>query len=155
MGVVSMKNKPYKTRYAGAHKRKGRRGGVTVTLPVDPRRGICDACKKSVAKGEIKSTHLHHWWYEFQPKTVKENPMLVLKNTSELCFYCHQLADAVRALIYARPIRVAWVVKCLKGNQLEKFLKILEEVLKSLRKTEKNISPLAQSILERTRNGKE
>jgi len=148
------KKKPYTTRYAGAHRRGGRRGGVTVTLPSDPRKGVCDACGKSKAKGEIKTTHLHHWWYEFHPKTVKKNPILVLKNTSELCFYCHQLADAIRALLYANPKRVAWVVKCLRGKQLQKFIETLVAITEMLRKTEKNISPLASKIMEMAKNAK-
>jgi len=143
MGVEGVKNKPYKTRYAGS---RGR--GVVVTLPFDPRKGKCMACGKSKAKGEIKSTCLHHWWYEFKPATVKKNPILALRNTSELCYYCHQLADAIRALLYASPHRVAWVVKCLEGKQREKFLKTLEAIVESLRKTEKNISPLAQKLLK-------
>jgi len=143
-----MKIKPYKIRYAGS-----RGKGVVVTLPFDPRKGKCEACGKVVGE-VIKSTALHHWWYEFQPKTVREKPLLALKNTSELCFYCHQLADAIRALLYASPVRVSWIVKCLKGEQREKFLKTLEEIIKSLRKTEKNINHLAQDIVEMTRNAR-
>lgn len=154
MGVQSMKNKPYRTRYAGSNRRGGKRGGATITLPFDPRTGICEACKKSVAKGEIKSTHLHHWWYAFAPKTVKANPILVLKNTSEFCFYCHKLADAIRTLLYAKPNRVADVAKCLRGEQKERFINVLKAVVDSLEKTENNISPLAQRILEMTKNAK-
>jgi hypothetical protein len=143
------KTKGYRMRYAGS-----RGKGVVVVLPFDPRKGICQACGKSKERGEIRTTANHHWWYAYAPKTVKENPLLALENTSELCFYCHQLADAIRALLYANPIRVAWVVKCLKGKQREKFLKTLEKIVESLRKTEKNTSPLAQNIMEMVKNAK-
>ena len=138
-----MKNKSYRTKYAGS-----RGKGVVITLPFDPRKGKCDACAKTKESGEIKVTFLHHWWYEFQPKTVKENPILVLRNTSELCYYCHQLADAVRALLYANPKRVAWVVECLKGKQREKFIIILDATVDALKNTENNISPIVKDILK-------
>jgi len=141
------KVKGYKIRYAGS-----RGKGVVVVLPFDPRKGKCAGCGKTKANGEIKSTALHHWWYAYQPKTVKQNPILALENTSEFCYYCHQLADAIRALLYARPIRVAWVAKCLKGKQREKFIKVLEAVVMELKKTEKNINPLAETILGMTKN---
>ena len=144
-----VKIKKYRTKYAGS-----RGKGVTVTLPFDPRKGICRACGKSKHKGEIKVTALHHWWYEFQPKTVKANPILALKNTSELCFYCHQLADAIRALIYAKPERVAAVAELLEGKSRERFIKVLEAIVVALRKTEKDINPLAQSLLEMAGNAK-
>ena len=142
------KIRKYRTKYAGS-----RGKGVTVTLPFDPRKGVCDGCGKSKARGEIKITALHHWWYEFAPKTVKANPILVLKNTSELCYYCHGLADAIRALIYAKPERVANVAELLEGKQLERFVKVLEAVIGTL-KTEKDINPLALKILGMSRNAK-
>ena len=140
--------KKYRTKYAGT-----RGKGVTVTLPFDPRKGVCQACGKSKARGEIKYTCLHHWWYEFKPATVKKNPILVLKNTSELCFYCHQLADAIRALLYAHPKRVAQVAELLRGKQKEKFVTILVAVGDAMEKTEKNINPLARNIVEMVTNG--
>jgi hypothetical protein len=132
--------KGYKIRYETAHG-----GGVVVTLPFDPRKHKCDACGKSVAAGEIKVTALHHWYYAYAPKTVKENPILALENTSELCFGCHQVADAIRALLYASPQRVAMVAELLRGKPRERFIKVLEEVTKRLK--EQDI-PLAKKILE-------
>ena len=120
-------------------------GGCVITLPYDPRKHKCDACGKSVAAGEIKVTALHHWLYKYRADTVKENPILALENTSELCFGCHQVADAIRALTYANPRRVAMVAEQLRGEPREKFIKVLEEVLRSLK--EQNI-PLATKILE-------
>lgn len=144
------KSKGYRTRYAGS-----RGKGVVVTLPFDPRKGVCQACKKSKKAGEIKSTHLHHWRYAYQPKTVKKNPLLAIENTGEYCFYCHQLADGLRALLTARPIRIAWVAKTLKGRDRKKLIKILEAIINELEKTEKNINNLAQNILEMAGNAKE
>ena len=132
--------KGYKIRYETAHG-----GGVVVTLPFDPRKHKCDSCGKSVAAGEIKVTALHHWYYAYQPKTVKENPILALENTSELCFGCHQVADAIRALLYASPKRVAMVAEQLRGEPREKFINVLEEVIRCLK--EQDI-PLAKKILE-------
>ena len=149
---LSVKKKPYRTRYAGSNRRGGKRGGVTITLQIDPRKGICDACKKSIARGEIKTTHLHHWWYAYIPKTVKANPILVLDNTSELCYYCHKLADSIRGLLYAKPLRVAWVAGCLKDEPRNKFIQVLEAVQKSM-KTEKNIKDNALNILKLIKNG--
>lgn len=143
MVMKMAKKKGYRTRYAGS-----RGKGVVVVLPEDPRKGICEACGKSKHAGEIKVTALHHWWYAYKPATVKQNPYLVLENTSELCYGCHQVADAIRMLIYARPNRVANVGKLLEGVQLQRFLKTLEAVVESLRKTEKNINPLANKILK-------
>jgi len=145
-----IKPKGYRTRYAGS-----RGKGVVVFLPFDPRKGICQACKKSKKAGEIKSTHLHHWRYAYQPRTVKKNPLLAIENTGEYCFYCHQLADGLRALLTARPIRVAWVAKTLEGNNRKKLIKILEAIMNELIKTEKNISDNAKRILEMARNAKE
>lgn len=143
------KMKKYKTKYAGT-----RGKGVTVTLPFDPRKGVCQACGQSKDRGEIKYTCLHHWWYEFKPATVKKNPILVLRNTSELCYYCHQLADAIRALLYAHPKRVAQVAELLEGRQKEKFITVLVAVCDAMEKTEKNINPLAKRVVEMVKNGK-
>lgn len=68
--VKKLKPIGYKIRYETAHG-----GGIVVTLPYNPRKGKCDACKKSVANGEIRVTALHHWFYAYQPKTVQENPI--------------------------------------------------------------------------------
>lgn len=135
----------HKVRYAGAHG-----GGVTVWLSEDPRTGDCAACGHSKARGEISFTALHHWWYEFQPKTVKENPILATKNTSELCFYCHQLGDAIRCLLYAHPTRVAQVAELLRGEPRAKFIRVLKEVVTRL---ETQDVDLAKKLIEMGRNG--
>lgn len=142
------KKKPkvgYRMKYAGAHG-----GGVVVTLPEDPRKHVCDACKKSVERGEIRITALHHWWYAYQPETVKANPALALENTSELCFGCHPVGDAIRELLYANPIRVAQVAELLRGEPRERFIRVLEEVLRRLK--EQDIG-LAKKLIEMGKNG--
>lgn len=139
-------NTGYRMKYAGTHG-----GGVVVILPEDPRKHRCEACGKSVAAGEIKMTSLHHWWYAYQPQTVRDNPELALDNTSELCFGCHQVADAIRALLYANPVRVAMVAELLRGEPRERFIKVLEVVLDKLKN--QNLQP-AKKILEMSKNGK-
>lgn len=141
---MSEKKKGYKVRYETAHGH-----GIVVTLPFDPRKHICDSCGKSVADGEIRVTALHHWWYAYQPKTVQENPILAIENTSELCFGCHPLGDAIRALLYANPVRVAMVAELLRGEPREKFIKVIDEVSRRLK--EQNVD-LAKKILEMGKN---
>lgn len=143
---MSEKKKGYKIRYETAHGH-----GIVVTLPYDPRKHKCDACGKSVSAGEIRVTALHHWWYAFQPDTVKENPQLATENTSELCFGCHPLGDAIRALLYANPTRVAMVAELLRGEPRAKFIKVIDEVSRRLK--EQDIE-LAKKILEMGKNGK-
>jgi hypothetical protein len=62
-----------------------------------PRRNQCDACKRKISDG-IKRTNRHHWKYAYKYRTVKANPDLALENTSEYCYHCHQIADALRLL---------------------------------------------------------
>lgn len=54
--------------------------GKRILLEENPRKGVCEICKRSVAKGEIKQTNMHHQYYD--PK----NP---LAGTIELCVACH------------------------------------------------------------------
>ena|SRR3972149_6232913 len=130
----------WSVKYAMAHG-----GGIVVYLPFNPRKGICSACGKSVVSGEIKVTALHHWWYAYQAKTVRENPVLALDNTSELCFYCHDIGDAIRTILYANPERVAMVAMCLTGIQREKFINVIEHVLVKMKSQGMN-SKLAQKL---------
>lgn len=146
MSEVKKKSKGFKVRYATAGG-----GGIVVTLPFDPRKGVCDACGKSKENGEIKTTALHHWWYAYQAKTVRENPLLALENTSELCFYCHGIGDSIRALLYAHPERVADVARLLKGEQRAKFVNVLKAIVDEMERTEKNISPLANKLVDLAR----
>lgn len=139
----------YRMKYAG---NQGK--GVVVTLPFDPHKRICEACGKSVARGEIKFTAFHHWWYAYAPKTVKDNPILVLDNTSELCFYCHEVGDAIRALLYTKPERVAMVAECLKGEQKERFIKVLIAIINVMKKNSNGKSDMAAKLMEMIRNGK-
>lgn len=54
--------------------------GKQITVKKNPRKGICSKCKKSIQKGEIQVTHLHH---------LKYNSSDILKYTIELCASCH------------------------------------------------------------------
>jgi len=138
---MNEKIKPYRMRYAGS-----RGKGIVIVLPYDPRKGVCEACGKSKALGEIRITALHHWFYKYQPKTIREKPMLALENTSELCFYCHELADAIRALLYAHPKRVAQVAILLRGEPRERFISVLKQLVILLNNAED--TELAKKLLE-------
>ena len=83
---------------------------TTVEVPYLIRKGICEACGKSKKKREIKSTHLHHWRYAYKWSSVKKNPELALENTIELCYACHEIADAIRRLSEFRKERVALIL---------------------------------------------
>jgi len=71
--------------------------GFKVDLPNPIRKGTCLAC------GTKGWTNLHHWKYEFKVKEVRKNTKLALKNTTELCIPCHDLADAIRKVDGAKP----------------------------------------------------
>jgi len=135
----------YRIRYASS-----RGKGIVVWLPYDPRKHKCEACGKVVGI-DIKMTALHHWWYAYQPKTVRENPMLALENTSEVCYYCHELADAIRALLYAHPKRVAQVAILLKGEPRERFINVLKQLIVLLTNAED--TELAKKLLEMAKSG--
>lgn len=55
----------------------------------------CECCGK---KPDPRGLHRHHWAYTYKTSEVRENPQLALENTSTLCFVCHRVADALRAV---------------------------------------------------------
>lgn len=118
-------HKRYKMRYAGAHG-----NGCIIYLPFDPRKGVCVSCGKSKhrmtedGKPEIKTTQIHHWRYAYQPETVKKNPILILENTSELCFPCHQIADGLRNILRMSPERAVRVAKLMPKELKATFARI-------------------------------
>lgn len=124
----------YKTRYAGAHG-----DGCVVYLPFDPRKGVCSACGKSKyvmgedGKPQIKATSLHHWIYAYKAETVRKNPILVIDNTSEFCFACHQIADGLRNIMRLSPERVILVTKLLPKALKEKLAIICNEYLRAVK----------------------
>jgi len=63
--------------------------GKYYRLKENPRKGICELCGRSVAKGEIKTTNLHHYRYD------SKNPM---KYTKELCVRCHNTQAIVECV---------------------------------------------------------
>lgn len=67
------------TRYRVNHRRMLFKNKI-VMLDENPRTGVCSECGKSVHKGEIKKTDMHHEQY------IDSNP---LKETKELCVPCH------------------------------------------------------------------
>lgn len=56
--------------------------GKRLRLKNTPRKGICSKCGRSIAKGELKRTNLHHTKYD------PNNP---LNHTIELCPRCHRI----------------------------------------------------------------
>jgi len=72
---------------------------IKIPYPRNIRLGVCVACKRSKKKGEIKVTALHHVKYEFKLSEIFKNRFLALKNTLELCFPCHQIADGFRGIL--------------------------------------------------------
>lgn len=87
-------------------------GSATIMLPypVPPREGVCDVCTRSIAKGQINRTNLHHWKYEFKHNAVKKDPFKVLKNLNELCFTCHKFGDALRTLFERTLQKNLWMI---------------------------------------------
>jgi hypothetical protein len=123
------KRKKYIMRYAGAGG-----GGCTINLPFDPRKGICACCGKSIHKivngePEIKLTALHHWMYAYKPETVKNNPILILDNTVEVCYACHQVADGLRGIMKMSPERALLVMKQMPKELADKFAVICKMYL--------------------------
>ena len=68
--------------------------GKSILLKFNPRIGICSNCKKSVQKGEIKRTDIHHEKYD------ELNP---LNYTIELCTSCHTKETWNLGQIRGRP----------------------------------------------------
>jgi hypothetical protein len=85
---------------------KGKR--ITVHLTEKARKGICACCGK---KG---FTSLHHWKYAFTLKQIRKMSPLAILNTSELCFTCHNIANAMRK-IYEAPKEIV-----IKLNELKR-----------------------------------
>jgi|GEM_PF-3253654 hypothetical protein len=110
------KRKQYRMRYCGSGG-----NGCVITLPFDPRNHICKACHKSVIKNEIKITALHHFKYAYKPETVKANPILILDNTAELCFPCHQAGDGLMNILKQSPERVLEVAKLMPKDLLSRY----------------------------------
>jgi hypothetical protein len=76
---------------------------IKVFVPFPVRKGKCDACGRTVAKQEIRTTQRHHTKYAYELETVKKNPVLALDNSLELCFSDHVIADALRGLLLSNP----------------------------------------------------
>lgn len=82
---------------------------IYVPLFKPPRSGTCSACKRSIGKG-IKKTNIHHWKYEYDVNTLRKKPALVLKNTSEFCWSCHQLANCFMNMFRLRKESLHFIV---------------------------------------------
>jgi len=102
----------------------GRSLTVMVPYPENPREGICEACERRIDKKEINVTALHHWIYRYKHNTIKKDPLKALENNSEVCFFCHKLADALRVLFTVREEnlwKVIRVAKLMPESMKKKF----------------------------------
>ena len=107
---------------------------IRVPYPRNPRKGVCVSCGRQRGK-EIKMTALHHFFYAYSTKAVKKNPLLALKNTLEVCFPCHQIADGLRAILDKTSIdRMMMVAVHLPAVQLDKLAIFCKEFLRWYRK---------------------
>jgi hypothetical protein len=101
---------------------------IRISIPYPIRNGVCDPCGLSVTMGEIKVTQIHHWVYAYKNETVQKNPLLVLENTVEVCFPCHQIADGLRMILTYNPERAVKVAMLMeKWEKTKPLLRRLEE----------------------------
>jgi len=122
MVETSQKKKMYSIVY--------QRKRISALLPENPRKGICRACKRSRAKGEITQTQLHHTSYAYSIGTVKRNPVLAFENTVETDYPCHRIFDAFREILDKTNIeRVVGVLRVLPPSQQEKFKEIAKRFI--------------------------
>jgi len=112
---------------------------IFVWFKVDPRTGICVSCGKSIHKGEIKTTQMHHYRYAYKPATVRKNPKLALEHTIELCYGCHPVADALRLLFERKNDRIVNVYLSLP--------KFVRDELEALAKMILHAKPLNTTLL--------
>ncbi len=77
---------------------------LTVRLSENPRKGKCTNCPRE------GKTDMHHWTYAYPTKDVKANPELALDNTIELCFVCHQIANALKKVVENMPLALSMII---------------------------------------------
>lgn len=106
---------------------------IKIPYPRNVRTGRCVACKRSKEAGEIKVTAMHHTKYEFSVQQVLKNVFLALKNTLELCFPCHQIADGFRGILtigssdrLRHVTTILRVARLLPKDQLERLKEFCE-----------------------------
>ena len=75
-----------------------RRKTIKLDVPYLIRIKQCRCC------GRTGKTDLHHWVYEFPTKQVQKSKLLALKNTIELCYSCHRLANCISHLDHNKEI---------------------------------------------------
>jgi len=104
--------------------------GKQIGVPFPFRKNVCVACGKSVVRGQIKTTQMHHTKYAYSVRTVRKHPELALENTLELDFYCHRVADAIRMLVdCGNPDRIQMVLEAHCPKDRERFIKLIEDSL--------------------------
>jgi hypothetical protein len=103
---VFQHKKQFRMKYGGSH-------GVSLWFEENPRKGICQVCGKSAITGELKFTNIHHFFYQWRPQTVKDNPSLALLNCCEVCYYDHNWLDALRVILSVNENRFLDGIKIL------------------------------------------
>jgi len=93
---------------------------VRAKIKWNPRRHVCECCG---AKGW---TSLHHWKYAYSSAEVRKDNTLAVHYTTELCFPCHELANAMRKLYEEDPeLRIIT-----KSKKLQKLKELRQKALK-------------------------
>lgn len=118
--------------------------GETIMVPLDspPRKGVCDACGREISK-EIKKTDIHHFKYVYRIKQVRDNPLLALDNTAELCYSDHRIGDSLRVLLGLKEEnldRIINVAKLMPPDMLDKMDIVCKKwLIKRKRKTKRKL----------------
>ena len=69
---------------------------LRLKLKKNPRDQVCECCNFH------GWTNIHHWRYAYTYAQIRENNSLALRYTTELCFRCHMIADAIRVVEEAK-----------------------------------------------------
>ena len=119
-----------------------------IPLEFNPRKGICNLCNKSIKKGEINVTHMHHLFYEFSTEEVRKNHQLALKNTIEVCFSCHRVIQQFQNALKLENRQVLInLVNLMPEKMKENIIKFLHNFNIDLRKVIEN-EELSNKLLE-------
>ena len=96
-----------------------------ITLDTDPRKGHCEVCPNE------GKTDTHHWRYQFPTSEVRKKPELALRNTAELCFPHHRLANALKMIAEAKPEMLVALIKTMDDETYFQFsdnISIIDEL---------------------------
>ena len=100
---------------------------LRLKLKKNPRDQVCECCNFH------GWTNIHHWRYAYTYTQIRDNNALALENTTELCFPCHLIGNAMRILFEKDP----YLQLKTSEKTLSKLLKLREKALKTGAKNEK------------------